>query len=90
MTRRAFRREAMQATLEIAAFLQREYALTFEYACIATMCAMIERAVIIDASGSQPETRSASETRQGTPPAPPLIANPRLSSRRARRRSSDR
>jgi hypothetical protein len=61
MVQRAFRRESMQAALEIAALLQREYGLTFEYACIAAICATIERA-IVDASGARADPRPVSET----------------------------
>jgi hypothetical protein len=63
MVQRAFRRESMQAALEIAALLQREYALTLESPCLAAICAKIERA-IVDARGPQADPQPVSETSQ--------------------------
>jgi hypothetical protein len=89
MVQRAFRRESMQAALEIAALLRRQYALTFEYDCIATICATVERA-IVDARDPQDDPQSVSEPCQSASPTPPSVASLPLSCNQVRRRRTGR
>jgi hypothetical protein len=89
MVQRAFRRESMQAALEIAALLQREYALTFEYACIAAICATVDRA-IVDALRPQADPQLVNEACQNASPTPPSPGGRRLSCSQVRRRRTSR
>jgi hypothetical protein len=89
MVQRAFRRESMQATLEIAALLQREYALTFEYACIAVICATVERA-IVDALRVQADPQQTNEACRSAARSPLSAGGLRLSCNQVRRRRTGR
>jgi hypothetical protein len=89
MVQRAFRRESMQAALEIAALLQREYALTFEYACIAAICAKIERA-IVDARDPRADPQSVSEAPQSACRSSTPAGSLRLSCSQVRHRRTGR